>query len=90
MFMTDKQTEDWLKSQTRDLPMPDGTIETYTTFKNVWHAYDLLTELCGYTATELLGYVREEMDLQSIDFDSAFRCIIGFLDDERRKQMGLL
>lgn len=88
--MTDKETESWLQRQTRDLPMPDGSTHTYTTFRNVWHAYDLLIELSGYTPTELMKHVQEEMGLQSIDFDRAFRCVIGFLDDERRKRMGLL
>ena len=86
--MTEKETEYWLERQTRDLPAQDGSTHPYTTFRSVWHAYDRLLDLYGYTPAQLLGYVYEEMELQGVSFDRAFRGVVGYLDDEIRAQLG--
>ncbi len=45
-FKTEKQTEALLESQTRDLPMPDGSTQPVTAFRMAWNSYDFILA-CG-------------------------------------------
>lgn len=85
-FHTEKQIEDWLESQTRDLVMPDGTTRPHTAFKLVWHTMDSLVEVSGYSPLELVEYALEEAHLQKMSFDEAFTGVLSWLDEQRRKQ----
>ncbi len=45
-FITDKEVEDLLQIDSRELTMPDGTARTFTGIKLMWKAFDFLV-VCG-------------------------------------------
>ena len=88
-FYTEKQTEAWLTSETRDLPMPDGGTLTHTAFNLVWKAFDALILLNGYSRLRLVEFALEEIQLQDLSFDQAFTCVVGYLDNQHRDAWGI-
>ena len=65
-FITEKETEEFLELETRNIPMPDGTMRPFTDLRLTWRSYDFLI-VCGkYTAKELVDLAirnGEEMGL---------------------------
>ncbi len=84
-FVTEKETEELLQIETRDLPMPDGTIQPYTGFHIMWNSLDYLI---GNYDLELEWFVKmastdaEEMDRT---FEQAFRNTIAYVRQEYKK-----
>jgi hypothetical protein len=78
---TEEQIEAWLVSETRDLTMLDGTQRPMTMTKLHWSAVDTLAVVGPYTQEELIRYAQEEVELQGVDFDLAFRSVVAFLDN---------
>ena len=87
---TEKQIEAWLELETRTLPMPDGASRRHRAMRLVWDVFESLVEDSGYSQTELVGYALEEAEIQGIDFEEAFRGTVSWLDDQRRRQRGVL
>lgn len=88
-FYTDKQIEAWLETQTRDLPMPNGTTRPHTTFRLVWETVDSLVLTCGYSVVELTGYAIAETKLQNVTFEEAFDGVVAWLNHEHNKRWGI-
>ena len=88
-FYTDKQAETWLEREARNLPMPDGSTRPLTTFGLVWETADSLVKDSGYALRELIAGALEEEYLQGLSFEEAFTCVVGWLDDRRRKGAGV-
>lgn len=87
-FWTEKQIEDWLTLETRAWPLPDGTKRHITVDKLIWSKADSLVLCDGYSRAKLTGYALEESQLQKVDFDTAFRGVVAFLDNRRRRGTG--
>ena len=88
-FYQEKQIEEWLETETRDLPMPDGSTQPLTGFKLLWSKVDSLVLLNGYARLELVEFALEEVRLQNVSFDKAFTGVVAYLDNERRKAWGI-
>lgn len=88
-FYTEKQTEEWLESEMRYLPMPDGSTRPVTAFRLVWSKVDSLILLNGHTLEDLVGYAVEEATLQRITLDRALTCVVAWLDNRRRDRWGI-
>jgi len=84
-FLTEKETESWLKSQTRDLPMPDGSMRPFTGSRILWETVDLLTLLTGYSCTQLVEFALEESAMNGVSFERAFPGVVGYLESRLRK-----
>lgn len=89
-FWTEQRTEDWLNQETRTLTMPDGSQREHTAFRLVWETADALVEEVGYSHAELVMWAVQEAELQDASFDLAYIGVVKFLDDERRRDLGLL
>ena len=85
---SDADTEKWLESVTHTLPFPDGP-RAHTTFRLVWEKLDSLVVLNGYSRAEIVEWALEEVQLQKVEFDEAFKCVIAHLDKMRRKAWGI-
>jgi hypothetical protein len=88
-FYTEKQVEAWLETETRELPMPDGSTRPHTTFRLVWETVDSLVLLSGFSVAELVAFAVEETHLQKASFDDAFTSVVGYLDRECNKRCGI-
>lgn len=89
MMYTEKQTEDWLKQETRTLTMPDGSMQPLTVFTLVWEKADSLILLSNRSIDELVGFAVEEAALQSMPFKDAFVGVVAWMYDQRRAYIGL-
>lgn len=70
-FLTEKETESLLETETRDLPLHDGTTRPHTTFKTVWRSVDSLIDT-GTKLDELVEAAIEESELQMKPFGETF------------------
>lgn len=86
-FITEKQTEDWLIYETRDLPMPDGSFRPVTDFKLGWELYDLLLSISDYTPERLVGFALEESQLSGLPFEKTFPSCVAYLDRHLRDSL---
>ncbi len=88
-FYTEKQIEDWLESETREVTLPNGTTRAVSVIRLAWSKADSLVSLDGYTMRELAGYAAEEEALQRISLNQAFVCVVAYLDNRRRARWGI-
>ena len=88
-FLTEKQTEYWLTSETRDILMPDGTREPYTDFKMFWGAFDFVLEETEYDEVSLASLAEGHMIDSGKPFKEAFMEIVVYIDKELRKRLGI-
>ena len=63
--------------------MPDGSTRPLTSFKLLWRKVDSLI-LNGYSRLELVEFALDEVRIQGIEFDAAFRSVVAYLDNQRR------
>lgn len=85
-FLTDKQVEDLLEFETRDLPLHDGTHRPHHTMKLVWSSVDVLLDL-GHELDELVQVAIEESELQSVTFGEAFDGVVAWLHREAKNTL---
>lgn len=78
------EIENWLATEARDLPMPDGSTRPTRAFRLVWETMDSLILTSGYSRLELTKFAAEESRLQGIPFETAFTGVVSWLDDQRR------
>lgn len=66
---------------TRNITMPDGTIQKVRLTPDLWEDVDFLRSIEGITAEELVPFAMEEMQLQpgGITFDYAYRIVVVHL-----------
>lgn len=78
-FITEKETEDLLVLETRELVMPNGSSRCHTTFRLVWQGFDTLTRIYGYSEAEIVGLSLIEVRNQGFTFQRAFDGMVGWL-----------
>lgn len=82
--MTETEMEGWVRGESRELRMPDGTSRSHTALRLVWVTADRLVELHGYTLEQLVICTLETAELNGWDFARAFTNTIGMLEEHRR------
>lgn len=88
-FITEKETEEYLKQETRKIPMPDGSSRLLTTFKLVWRSWDFLI-LCGnYSRVELTSLAQINSREVGCSFEDSFRDTLAVLHRDLRRKMGI-
>lgn len=88
-FITEKQTEDWLTFETRQIPMPDGTTRPFTHFKLMWRSYDYLI-VCGkFTGKQLVEQTIQTAKEMNYTFEEAFPNVLSYLHRRLRKAQGI-
>jgi hypothetical protein len=63
----------------REIDMPDGTKRFVRMTPLLWDGLEFLKMVEGIGTPELAAYALEEMALQNVSFDRAFRGVIAYL-----------
>lgn len=77
--MTNTELEAYRDAGTQTIFMPDGTTKAVRMSPEHWGFLEVIKRLEGVTDAELAAFALEECELQSIDFDLAFRAVIAHL-----------
>jgi len=64
---------------TREIELPDGSKRAVRMTPLLWDNMEFLLLLEGITTTEVATYALEEVALQDISFDNAFRAVVTHL-----------
>lgn len=88
-FWTEKETEAYLVSETRNLPMPDGSISPFTTFRLIWLHFEDLTRLLGYTPERIVELAIQETEATGVDFETAFPAVVGYMESHLLRRRAL-
>lgn len=88
--MTEKQTEDWLKLETRNITMPDGSTRPISMFKLHWNGYDfLVAEWKTFTEEKLVQIALNDAARTGRSFEQQFPNIVAYAYRTLRKQLGI-
>lgn len=77
--MTKQQLEAYRDENTRQIKMPDGSLWEVRMTPQLWESLELLKSVDGVTEGQLGIHALEEMELQPVTFDQAFRGIVAHL-----------
>jgi len=88
-FISEKETENYLEVETRDLPMPDGTIKPFTGFKLMWRAVDYLIITAGYSRAELADLAIKNAKEMGYSFEDSFPNVVAYVHREIKKKQGI-
>ncbi len=78
-FYTEKQVEEMLITETRELPMPDGSVRQHTDFHLMWNTLDYLM---GNYEIDLEWFVNLGLmhaEESNLPFDKAFANMVGYV-----------
>ncbi len=75
--MTQQNLTEYRDENTREVELPDGSKRLVRMTPLLWDNMEFLQSLEGITQTEVAGYALEEVDLQKISFDNAFRAVVA-------------
>ena len=88
-FFTEKETEAWLEMETRDLPMPDGTVRPFTDTKALWNGYDFVIQQRMFTAARLVELSLIDSKETGFPFEMAFPNTVSYAYSRLRKRLGI-
>ncbi len=74
--MTQKHLTEYRDENTRDVELPDGSKRAVHMTPLLWDNMQFLQSIEGITPAEVAGYALEEVELQKISFDNAFRAVV--------------
>lgn len=77
--MTEKTLETYKQENTDTIKLPDGSERSVRMTPDLWAGLRFLEVVEGINRTELAGHALEEMALQNVTFDRAFRGVIAHL-----------
>ena len=87
-FLTEKETESLLETETRNLPMPDGTTQPFAGFKFMWRSYDFIIESGLYTGKRLTELAVINGEETGCAFDISLRNVLAYIHQALRKAQG--
>ncbi|MEE9398550.1 MAG: hypothetical protein V3V31_16245 [Methylococcales bacterium] len=88
-FITNKETEDYLETETRDITMPDGSVRSFTGFKLMWYSFDYLTIAGNYTKNELVALAIRNAEKMGYSFEDSFPNVLAYIHQHVRKAQGI-
>jgi hypothetical protein len=89
-FITEKDIEGkWLALETRNLPMPDGTLKPFTGFKLMWHSYDYLAISGKWPRNRLVELAIKNSEEVGSTFEDSFPTTLAYLHQDLRKKQGI-
>jgi len=77
--VTQKTVTEYRDENTHEVELPDGSKRAVRMTPLLWDNMEFLLLLEGITTTEVATYALEEMSLQNISFDNAFRAVVTHL-----------
>jgi hypothetical protein len=87
-FITEKETEEWLNLETRDLPMPDGATRPLTDFKLTWNSFDFIVRFGMFTPLELVKLAYLSTSETGFPFEETFPNVVAFIERTVRSSRG--
>ena len=75
--MTHEQLNQFRDENTRDIDMPDGSKRAVRMTPDLWQSLEFIQLFEGLTTAEVATFAQEEMTLQDVTFDRAFRGIVA-------------
>jgi hypothetical protein len=84
-FITEKETEEFLALETRELPWPDGSIRPFTEMRLFWSSFDWLVEQKQYTPKRLVELAIMSSEETGRAFADTFRDSIAYMHKEFEK-----
>ena len=78
-IITYEQLNDYKAASTRTIRLLDGSTKAVRMTPEHWEILEALKILEGFNETDIAKFAEEEMILQEIDFDDAYRCCVAHL-----------
>lgn len=76
--MTQEQLQAFRDETTREVLMPDGTQRAVRMTPNLWEDLEFLRVVEDIQEPEIAVFALEEMELQDVTFDRAFRGVVAY------------
>lgn len=77
--MTNEKLKDFKSNNTRSVPMPDGSTREVRMTPELWDDLKFLRVVEGISPEEIAGHALEEVELNNVSFDRAFRGVVAHL-----------
>lgn len=74
--MTQTDVKNFRDENTRDVVLPDGSRKPVRLTPDLWELKDVIESLEGISEGELSGFALEEVELQDLSFDLAYRSVV--------------
>lgn len=82
-FFTDRnEAAKWAALETRNVPMPDGSVRTLTDWKLTWRSYDIIIADGLFSASEIAGLALLTASERSESFESSFSDVVSYIHGE--------
>lgn len=88
-FITEKQTEEWLQEEVRDMLMPDGTRKPVRAFRITWSARDFIEEFTDIPEQEISEIAQMYVEETGKPYEEAYFDTLGDLESKLRKRFGI-
>ena len=75
--MTQQNLTEYRDENTREVELPDGSRRAVRMTPLLWDNMEFLHSIEGITQAEVAEYALEEVELQKISFDNAFRAVVA-------------
>ena len=69
--------DQYRNDNTREIELPDGSKQSVRMTPLLWDNLRFLQLIEGITTTEIAAFAEEEMSLQDVTFDRAFRGVVA-------------
>ena len=79
MIVTHEQLQKFKTSNTRTIELPDGSSREVRMTPGYWREVEFLRVVEGISASDMAAFALEEMELQPVTFDEAYRMIVAHL-----------
>ncbi len=83
-FMTEKQIENLLTAETRELVLPDGKKQIVTADRLFWIRHDLLIRAFITTSERLFELTAMNMAGKGYSFADAFKSVVTYIDNQTK------
>ncbi len=83
-FLTERQIEELLTADTRELVLPDGSTQVVTADKLFWIRHDLLIEAYISSAENLYELTYINMSGKGYCFSDAFKSVVAYIDNQTK------
>lgn len=78
-IVTENELDEYKAAGTRTIIMPDNSERVVRMTPDHWEVLDALKIIEGITETQLAAFALEEVELQALTFDQAFRGCVAHL-----------
>ena len=88
-FISEKETEEYLERETRDIPMPDGSTRPFTTTRLAWRSLDYILEWGWFTQERVVELAIINAEEVGLSFEDSFNDTLAYIHAEMRKTQGV-